>query len=258
MHTEIVVDRQYPGLNPILFGYEANDPSHGFGPAIREYWLLHYVVSGFGVYDYDGKRYPVRPGEIFVIPPFARTYYQADAKKPWNYIWIGFTTDLELPNQLYNPVVNCPEAGDLFEEMKSALNMENGKSAFLSGCLWKLIGVLLDQTKPKYDFIDKAISYMHAEYTNPITIQDIANHLNLDRRYFSGAFSKRIGSSPQQYLINLRLTKAAELMMTHGERPSIAATSVGYPDLYQFSKIFKQHFGMSPREYVKHHAEKGK
>ena len=253
LHMEIVVDHQYQGLNPVQFGYEANAPAHGFGPAVREYWLLHYVVSGFGIYEYNGKRYHIGPGEIFVIPPFVRTYYQADEKKPWHYIWIGFTTDQELPNQLYKPVINCPGAGELFEEMKNCKHMENGKSAFLSGCLWKLMGMFLDQTKPKYDFIEKAISYMHAEYANPITIQDIANHLNLDRRYFSGTFSKRVGSSPQQYLVNLRLTKAAELMITHNETPSTAAASVGYTDLYQFSKIFKQHFGMSPRAYIKHH-----
>lgn len=258
VHMEMIVDQQYPGLNPVQFGYEVNDPSHGFGPTVREYWLLHYVVSGFGVYELNGKTYHIGPGEIFFIPPFVRTYYKADDKKPWYYIWIGFTTDYELPSQFEQPVINFPEAGDLFEEMKNCQYMENGKNAFLSGCLWKLMGMFLDQTKPKYDFIDKAISFIHAEYSNPITIQEIAKHLNLDRRYFSGAFSKRVGSSPQQYLVNLRLTKAAELMIKHGEKPSTAAASVGYTDLYQFSKMFKQHFGMSPREYVKHHVEKEK
>ena len=51
VHMEMIVDQQYPGLNPVQFGYEVNDPSHGFGPTVREYWLLHYVVSGFGVYE---------------------------------------------------------------------------------------------------------------------------------------------------------------------------------------------------------------
>lgn len=255
---EMVFNYEYSGLNPVLFGYENEVPLHIFGPGMREYWLLHYVVSGFGVYGYEETQYPVGPGQVFVIPPYTKTSYQADAKNPWKYIWIGFTTEETLPEQFHKRVINCPEAGDLFEEMKECRYMENGKSAFLSSCLWKFVGMLLEQTKPRYDYIDKAIAYIHAEYAKPITIQTIANYLNLDRCYFSTAFSKRVGSSPQQYLVNLRLTKAAELMIQYGAKPSIAATSVGYPDLYQFSKIFKQHFGMSPREYVKHHAEKGK
>ncbi|MBQ7051075.1 MAG: AraC family transcriptional regulator [Firmicutes bacterium] len=39
-------------------------------------------------------------------------------------------------------------------------------------------------------------------------------------------------------------------MVIHGEKPSTAGASVGYVDLYHFSKVFKQHFGMSPRAYV--------
>ena len=59
-----------------------------------------------------------------------------------------------------------------------------------------------------------------------------------------------MGTSPREYLMRLRLEKAAELMVIHGEKPSTAGASVGYVDLYHFSKVFKQHFGMSPRAYV--------
>ena len=45
--------------------------------------------------------------------------------------------------------------------------------------------------------------------------------------------------------------KAAELLTVYGQSPSTAGISVGYPDLYHFSKIFKKHFGVSPREYQK-------
>ena len=251
----MLVDQQYSGFNPIVFGYEYHVPLHQYGPTILDYWLVHYVVSGFGTFEYEGETYRVGPGDFFVIPPHVKTFHQADPQNPWAYIWVGFTTDINLPGQLHKRVVNYPEAASIFEDMKNCLTMENGGSAFLSGCLWKFIGILLDEHKPKYNFVDKAISYMKAEYMNSITIQEIADHLNLDRKYFSGAFSKHVGSSPQQYLLNLRLTKAAEFMTAHNQSPSSAAALVGYTDLYQFSKIFKKHFGMSPRTYAKHYLE---
>ena len=127
--------------------------------------------------------------------------------------------------------------------------MENGRSAYLTSCLWKLVGTLLDQDRPLTDYVDKAIHFMHSGFADGITIQDIAKRLNLDRSYFFTIFSQKMGISPQEYLINLRLEKAAELMITYHETPSTAAASVGYSDIYQFSKIFKKHFGMSPREY---------
>lgn len=252
-HTEVVIDHHYSGLNPVQFGYEACASSHAFGPAVRTYWLLHYVLSGFGTFEREGTSYQVGPGEIFVISPYTETYYEADFRRPWNYIWIGFTTDNELPEALSKPVFHCSGAGAVFEEMKKCKSMDNGRSAFLSGCLWKLMALFLEQGKANYDPIDKALHYMHAEYMNPITIRQIAEHMNLDRCYFSTAFAKRVGIPPQQYLIHLRLNKAAELMITHGEAPSTAATSVGYTDLYQFSKMFKQYFGMSPRAYIRQH-----
>lgn len=251
-YCEIVIDCHYSGLNPIRFGYEDCAPLHSFGPAVRGHWLLHYVTSGFGTCVRKGIPHKVGPGEIFVIPPYEEHYYEADHDKPWKYIWIGFTTNQTLPDILSQPVIKCPGAGKIFEEMIHCKQMENGRSAFLAGCLWRLIAVLLEQGKSTFDYVDKAVHYIHSEYANGITVQEIADHLNLDRSYFSTIFSKRMGVSPQEYIINHRLTTAAELMVTYGESPSTVATSVGYPDLFQFSKSFKKLFGMSPRAYIKY------
>lgn len=249
-HSEIVIDQSYGGLNPVQFGHENCGHGHFFGPAVRTHWLLHYIVSGFGTFEYKGVSHKVGPGEIFVIPPYVETYYEADLENPWSYIWIGFTANEELPDIFSQPVIHCPGAGTPFEEMMYCKNMENGKSAFLTSCLWKLMSILLEQGKPVSDYVDKAIHCMHSEYTNGITVAEVAKRLNLDRCYFSTLFTKRMGVSPKEYLVNLRLTKAADLMITHGESPSTAALSVGYPDLYHFSKIFKKQFGMSPRAYI--------
>lgn len=250
-HSEIVIDYHYGGLNPVEFGHEKCAPSHAYGPAVRTYWLLHYVVSGFGRFERDGITHRVEPGQIFVIPPYQETYYEADDKKPWYYIWVGFTTGEQLPELLMQPVISNLDAGAIFQEMFSCSNMESGRSAYLTSCLWKLMAVLLEKETPKEGYVEKALNCMHSEYSRGITIQEIAGRLGLDRSYFSGIFSRQMGSSPSEYLINLRLQKAAALMTVYGENPSTAARSVGYEDLYHFSKIFKKHYGVSPREYKK-------
>ena len=109
----------------------------------------------------------------------------------------------------------------------------------------------LDNAKSDTDYVQKAINCINAEYINGITIQQVADRLNINRSYLSDLFKKRMGISPQKYLIQLRLEKAAELLTVYGQSPSTAGISVGYPDLYHFSKIFKKHFGVSPREYQK-------
>lgn len=248
---EIVIDQRYEGLfNPIQFGSEDCAPGHFFGPSVRTHWLLHYVVSGFGIFEKDQTVHKIRPGDIFVIPPYEETYYEADRHKPWKYIWIGFTTNGPLPAIFEEPVIHCAGMGAVFEDMLRCEKMENGKSAFLCSKLWEMYSLLLDQGAPAADYIKKALHFMNTEYINGITVSQVAELLNLDRSYFSTIFREKMRVSPREYLIHLRLDKAAELMTVYGESPSTAGISVGYPDLYHFSKIFKQHFGVSPKKYI--------
>lgn len=249
-YREIVFNKGYSGFNPYDFGFEDCKPSHHYGPAVRPHWLLHYVISGFGFFEIDGKHYDIGPGQIFVIPPGVTTYYEADAKKPWRYIWVGFTTKDELPVKLPE-IITAPELGEVFESMKQCSKMKSGKEAFLSGKIWELFALLLEQTKQSADWIDIAINFMQNNYHNKISITDVADKVGFDRSYFSSAFKKRMGMSPQSFLIKLRMEKAATLMLKSGIKPSIAATSVGYDDIFVFSKAFKKHFGVSPREFAK-------
>lgn len=252
---DIVINEQYAGFNPIQFGSETCCPGHSFGPSVRTHWLLHYVVHGFGKFVRGGVTWEIGPGEIFVIPPYEETYYEADSEKPWRYIWIGFTVDGPIPEVMAAPVLRCARAGVIFEEMLRNNKWGNGRSAFLSSKIWELYAVLLEEGKNNENPIRKALDYMSVEYVNDITVQQVAEKVNLDRSYFSTLFKAEMGISPQKYLMNLRLEKAAELLTIYGESPTMAGISVGYPDLYHFSKIFKQHFGYSPREYRKRWAE---
>ena len=249
VNSEVVIDCKYSGLNPVSFGWQNCKSGHSYGPKVRTYWILHYVVRGTGIFVKDNVSHQVNPGDIFVIPPYEETYYEADKDHPWRYIWCGFTTEDELPSALYQPVIRYSGAGAVFEDMMRCAKMENGRSAFLSSKLWELMSMLLEKGPPKADYITKALSFMHAEYAGGISVKDVSERLSLDRSYFSTIFSERMGMSPQKYLMNLRMEKAAELMTVYGEKPSTAGASVGYPDIYHFSKMFKKHFGVSPREY---------
>lgn len=248
-HT-IVTDQGYQGINPVQFGYEDCNKGHFYGPAVRTHWLIHFVVSGHGYYRINNKEYKIGPGEMFVIPPFEETFYQADNKKPWTYIWIGFTCDGPLPTDL-GDVIRCPEAIEIFNSMKNCDTFDSGKRAYLSAKLWELFALLLRKKKPETHYVQKAIDCIHSEYMQGITVEQIADRLKLDRCYFSTMFKKRMGVSPKQYLTNYRMSIAATLMTDNSTSVTVAACSVGYSDIYNFSKAFKRHFGVSPNEYIK-------
>ncbi len=250
LYTEAVTDMGYPHINPVLFGFQSCKPSHSYGPAVRSHWLIHYVVSGKGDFRTDKRTYALKAGDAFVIRPYEETYYEADREDPWEYVWIGFTCDGPLPIELPE-VINCPGTKRVFDDMKRCADRSGGKSAYLCGKIWELFSLWLDNDPaPARDYVDQAMDYIHAEYMTGISIQDIADRLRLDRTYFSVLFKRKTGLSPSQYLIRYRMQQAAYLLTEKHTSVSVAAYSVGYSDIYTFSKIFKKHFSVSPREYA--------
>lgn len=250
LKSVIITNKGYKDLNPISFGYQTCEPSYSFGPAVRRYWTIHFVVSGFGFYRIEDREYTVGPGEMFVIPPFIETYYEADSKNPWSYIWINFEASEPLPVELED-IIRCPEAQSIFYAMKKCSDFKNGSTPFLCSKLWELFALLAENEKHDTDYIEKALECIHSEYMNDITVELIASRLNLDRTYFSTLFKKKVGISPKQYIINYRMSVARTLMSENKISVSVAAFSVGYTDVFTFSKMFKRHYGISPNEYIK-------
>ncbi|MDO4618732.1 MAG: AraC family transcriptional regulator [Clostridia bacterium] len=244
-----VNDLGYTGINPVQVGFEDCESGHYYGPAVRTHWLIHFVTSGKGLFKIGENEYNIGAGEMFVIPPFAETYYEANEKNPWSYIWVGFTSD-NLPLNLEN-VIKCPEAYSVFNAFKTADRFQNGRSAFIAGKLWELFAILLDKNTHKTDYVNTALDIIHSEYTNPITIEGIANRIGLDRRYFAKLFKAHTKVSPRDYLLAYRMKIASMLLSEKAVSVSVAANSVGYSDIFLFSKMFKKHFGIPPTEYKK-------
>ncbi|MCA5962258.1 helix-turn-helix transcriptional regulator [Blautia sp. RD014234] len=93
------------------------------------------------------------------------------------------------------------------------------------------------------------MEYISFNYNQKIEINELADYIGVNRSYLTSSFKKAIGCSPQEYLVNLRMEKARSLLKNTDMQINAIANSVGYVDQLAFSKIFKQHYGMSPRAY---------
>lgn len=248
MYTETIINKGYTDINPVQFGFEACERSHSFGPALRTYWLLHYVVSGKGYFKIENREYTVTAGNVFVIPPYVETYYEADSINPWEYIWVGFdmSDDVEIS---FDDVMYLPATQHIFEGMKQCSTKSSGKTEFLCGKIWQLISYISDKNEDGVDYIKQAISLINSEYMTGLTVQHIADRLGLERTYFSDYFKRQVGESPKRYLLRTRMEQAAVFLRDYGYSVSVTALSVGYGDVYTFSKMFKRYFGVSPSQY---------
>jgi AraC family transcriptional regulator, arabinose operon regulatory protein len=99
---------------------------------------------------------------------------------------------------------------------------------------------------PPHELLE-ARHYLESQYDQPITLQTLAARAHLSVSHFSCLFHHHFGAPPIDYLIRHRLHQAAYLLRDRNLKVSEVARRVGYHDLYHFSRIFKKHFGLSPR-----------
>lgn len=242
-------------INPIFIGYEKCEPLHKFGPAIRNCYLIHFVSDGNGIFCVDGKTFNVKKGEIFIIKPEEITFYQSSADNPWTYLWVGFDGEYSKRlDSLSSPVYTVSQ--NLFAELKNLVDCESNVTVELvTSILFRVFAELFADRKPPNNYIAGVERYISTNYMRDITVDGIASVIRLDRRYLSRVFKASTGKSIQQYLIELRMGKAVELIL-QGYNITQSAEMVGYQDVFNFSKMFKKQYGVSPREYVKSMKEK--
>jgi AraC family transcriptional regulator of arabinose operon len=89
--------------------------------------------------------------------------------------------------------------------------------------------------------------FMESEYAQPMCLAMLAKRLNLSVPHFCAEFKRHFGTSAIDYLIRQRMHQAAHLLKDRNLRVSEVARRVGYEDLFHFSRLFKKHFGASPR-----------
>lgn len=240
-------------INPVSCGQHYCGRSHCFGPAVRNYYLLHYVVSGEGVFYSHNKEYKLSRGNIFVIRPEEATIYQASSENPWFYRWVGFTSSLDLSITLSKDVIYAPECDYLFRMMVGVETMNVAKEYYICAKIFELLSLLShnEETVNNSDsYVEMAKYYIETNYNCfDISISDIADNLNLDRCYFSTLFRKHVGKSPQDYLLDFRLNKAAEMLAIGTLKSGEVGKMCGYPNQFHFSKMFKQKFGVTPSQY---------
>jgi YesN/AraC family two-component response regulator len=96
--------------------------------------------------------------------------------------------------------------------------------------------------------IQKVKEYVTANYQT-VTLGDLAQYVHMNRNYLSQFFAKHCEESFSAYVMQVRMTKAAELLKDIQFRVHEISVLVGYGNPKNFSRSFKKHYGISPREY---------
>lgn len=261
-------NRKFSDFYLCFCGYAKCSPLHSFGPAVRPNYILHYIMEGKGKFLVNGEEYNLQKGQGFLIEPEVQTFYQADEKVPWTYLWIGFggkkaedyLRDLGLNKKQL--IFQCGCGEELKQIVYSMLKHRKYTAAneyVLEGLLYTFFGTLKENMeiagnageKDGNLYVRKAVEFIQNNYADPVRVKDIADYVGVNRSYLYTLFQDNLQLSPKEYLTNFRLTRAAELLQLTDLSVETVAMSCGYQDALGFSKIFKAKMGITPSAYRK-------
>lgn len=268
----IFPNQNFVDLGLFQFGWERCTPAHSFGPAARNHYLFHYILSGTGTLMADDSKgvtqtYSIKSMQGFMIFPNQITTYVADKQLPWEYVWLEFdglrvkslldTIGLSLDKPVYH-ARNKSLREDMANEMLYISRHKDESPFHLIGHLYLFLDYLLRSaadeqlehgSKLREFYIHEALTYIEHNFQNEITIEDIAGLCGLNRTYFGKIFKEALGKTPQEFLLNYRMLKAAELLKLTSLSIGDIGLAVGYANQMHFSRAFKNNYGISPREW---------
>ncbi len=98
--------------------------------------------------------------------------------------------------------------------------------------------------------VEKAKQFILRHYADSdLSVEAVCEHLHISQSYFSSIFKQDTGRSFVQYVTDLRMDRAAELLRESDDKTYVIAQRVGYEEPNYFSYVFKRKFGVSPSQY---------
>lgn len=242
-----------------------------------------YVQEGEFEECIDLEKYNVKKGDIILVNPCVLHSFRQIENKRTIFKSIIFnmsmltsnTTDSSsikyftpfLDNLYISPIVissDAPHYDELVAVIKNLIDFYSKKSEFfeikLKSELYNLFYILfshffeleLHEASIKDNTtrnIKTILDYISENYMNPITIDELADSVNLSKHYFMRFFKKYMGMTCIEYINDYRLNVATNLLLTTSMQITEISTSIGITNLSYFNRIFKKKYNMTPKEY---------
>jgi len=222
----------------------------------RECWALLLKLEGCTEYTCNGKRVISDKFQPILLPKGCT--YDWQRLVPGECLVIDFEAKGTAPEPVSFQIADPTPLLRAFLRIEHSLNRKEVSTQL--ECKHLLYGMLLHLIKPsekeylpkeKMHLLQPAIEHIEKHYHDPsLTNEQLALLCGVSTVYFRKMFASVYGIPPIKYLQNFRIEKAKSILMSDYDSIGQVAESVGYSSIYHFSKMFKQHSGISPSKYA--------
>ena len=218
---------------------------------------LAFHTTGTKTYYFkNGEKFVVNKNDIIYLPKHSN--YEVIADIPGECYAISFEVSEEVSFKPF--VIRCKNSNSVLEHFKSARNVwKKKKTGYEMKCKSELYDILYTLQQEhllsyihtsKHLMIQDAVNYIHNNYTNELlSISALAEMCNITPEYFRAIFKNFYGVSPLEYINNLKINHAKEMLESDLFSVTEAALSSGFSDISHFSRVFKKVTQYSPTEY---------
>jgi len=252
------------GVYVLRTGFNRAKMSYDVGPKSIECYSFHFVLEGaLQLSDKDrGREYAINAGDLFCLFPGVTYRYRRADRTPLALAWIAFSGN-QAPHIVDAlgiapdaPVVRGRGAGALLPLLRDIHDGGSGHPFGQQQRLYRLFELLsperpADAANSPRAWLEQSEAYMRLHYAEDIRVDALAEQAGVHRSRFSLAFARSYGLSPKRYLTKLRMEKAAALLRDTPAAVQDVALTVGYPDLFAFTRAFTNYYGASPTAYRK-------
>lgn len=247
-----------------------NHPSEYFfswqeGRVLNEF-QVNFITEGSGILENRYGTFPLKQGSIFILFPGEWHRYRPLELTGWTENYVGFNGQLArklLTPPRFSPTTPVFNFGSKEEVLDTYLKIfdliqqeKPGYQQIASGMVMKLLGYILSfekqkgfSGKPIVKIVEAIRFEIRQNMEKDIDLKELARVHHVSYSFFRKMFKKYTGVAPGQYHLQLRITRAKELLLTSGKSIKEISYELGFQSIYYFSHLFKKREGVSPSQF---------
>jgi AraC-like DNA-binding protein len=256
----------------------ASHPSHHYfnwekGRVLNNEYQVIYISGGSGLFESSScEKQPVREGSIIILFPGEWHRFKPDDETGWDEYWVGFKGAVmnNIVQQYFfkqdAPIIHIGIKEEIVTLILSIIEYakqeKTGYQPAVSGAVFHLLGQIHAITKRhsmKEEsievLINKARILLRTNIVQEVSLEKIAEELNISYSSFRKIFKAYTGIAPGQYLIQLRIEKAKTLLADPSKSIKQVAFDLQFESSFYFSRSFKEKTGLTPENFRKQYFE---